>query len=85
MLRGFITFLLVLYYAPGPSSGQTERKPNSSPPATMTGAWFAAHQSELLGLYTHLHRHPELSYQEVETAARIAKELTQAGGKSPAE
>lgn len=35
--------------------------------------------SGLVDLYTHLHRHPELSYQEFETAARIAKELREAG------
>ena len=32
-------------------------------------------------LYKHLHTHPELSYQEVETAARIADELEKAGAK----
>jgi hippurate hydrolase len=33
----------------------------------------------LLELYRHLHAHPEISFQEVKTAARIADELKQAG------
>ena len=34
---------------------------------------------ELVSLYTHLHTHPELSRQEVETSKRIAEELRKAG------
>ena len=30
---------------------------------------------EFVALYEHLHRHPELSYREVNTARRIAEEL----------
>jgi hippurate hydrolase len=41
--------------------------------------WFAEQEPELLNLYRHLHTHPELSLHEVETAARIASELKQAG------
>lgn len=33
----------------------------------------------LQDLYTHLHQHPELSFQEQQTAARISKELADAG------
>ncbi len=33
----------------------------------------------LLDLYKHLHAHPEISFQEVKTAARIADEMKQAG------
>jgi hippurate hydrolase len=33
----------------------------------------------LLELYKHLHSHPELSFQEVQSAARVAEELRQAG------
>ena len=43
--------------------------------------WIEEHQGELLGLYRHLHGHPELSYHEVETAARIAAELRKAGAE----
>ena len=35
--------------------------------------------ASLLELYQHLHTHPELSFKEVATAARLAEELKQAG------
>jgi amidohydrolase len=38
-----------------------------------------AQMPELMALYTHLHRHPELSYQEEKTADRMAEELRKAG------
>ena len=44
-------------------------------------AWFDQHQEELVGLYRHFHSHPELSYKEVATAARIAEELRKAGAE----
>lgn len=43
--------------------------------------WFQANQAELLELYTHLHTHPELSFQEVKTAARVADELRKVGAE----
>ncbi len=36
-------------------------------------------QTYLLALYQHLHRNPEISFQEVTTAKRIARELNTAG------
>ena len=41
--------------------------------------WITSHLDELVSLYTHLHTHPELSRDEVETSKRIAEELTKAG------
>ena len=41
--------------------------------------WIDSQLPELIGLYTHLHTHPELSEREVETARRIADELRKAG------
>jgi amidohydrolase len=41
--------------------------------------WAKAHQSELVELYRHFHAHPELSFDEYETGARVAKELRAAG------
>src|SRR5262245_21356479 len=41
--------------------------------------WFMAHQPALVELYTHLHTHPDLSFQEHETSKRIADELKKAG------
>lgn len=43
--------------------------------------WTNQHLSELVELYRHFHRHPELSFQEQETAERLAKELSAAGCK----
>ena len=45
------------------------------------GDWFDKHEGELIDLYRHLHSHPELSYKEVATAARIAEELKKAGAE----
>src|SRR5437868_14209090 len=42
-------------------------------------AWAKAHHSDLVELYQHFHLHPELSFEEHETAARLAKELRAAG------
>ncbi|MBK9166128.1 MAG: amidohydrolase [Bryobacterales bacterium] len=39
----------------------------------------AAERNSLEALYQHLHSHPELSYREKETAARLAQELRTAG------
>ena len=43
--------------------------------------WIAEHLKDLLGLYKHLHTHPELSFQEHETAKRMATELKEAGAE----
>ncbi len=43
------------------------------------GDWFDKHEGELVSLYRHLHAHPELSYKEVATAARVAEEWKKAG------
>lgn len=41
--------------------------------------WVESEMDSLARLYLHLHRHPELSFQEKETAARIAQEWRSAG------
>ena len=43
--------------------------------AQEAAAWAKSHQSELVELYRHFHLHPELSFEERETGARVAKEL----------
>jgi amidohydrolase len=45
------------------------------------GDWFDKHEGEFVDLYRHLHSHPELSYKEVATAARVADELKKAGAE----
>ena len=42
-------------------------------------AWATKHAAELVQLYQEFHAKPELSFEEVETAARVAKELRAAG------
>ena len=44
-------------------------------------AWAKAHLDELVELYRHFHSHPELSFHEKETAARLAKELAAVGAQ----
>lgn len=41
--------------------------------------WFETHAAGLIDTYVHFHTHPELSYQEVQTAARLGDELEAAG------
>ena len=44
-------------------------------------AWIERNREDLIVLYRHLHAHPELSFQECETARRLAKELTAIGAE----
>jgi hippurate hydrolase len=71
--------LLLLPWAPGARLAVAQSEP--TPAAATADPWFKAHSNELLGLYTHLHTHPELSYQEVETSRRMADELKHAGAR----
>jgi hippurate hydrolase len=41
--------------------------------------WTQQHLSELVELYRYFHQHPELSFQEEQTAARLAEELDKLG------
>ena len=43
--------------------------------------WFQAHQVELVAFYRELHAHPELSFQEAQTAVRLATKLRQLGAE----
>ena len=58
-----------------PAAGQSPAKPHLA----AVDARFAAEAADLLQLYLHLHANPELSLQEEQSAARMAKELTAAG------
>ena len=44
-------------------------------------AWAEKNLDELLAVYHHFHRNPELSFQEKETAATLAKHLKSAGAE----
>lgn len=43
--------------------------------------WIDDNLGELVELYTHLHRNPELSFEEKQTARRISQELSAIGAK----
>ncbi len=43
--------------------------------------WVEKNLGEIVNLYQHLHAHPELSFQEKETAARLAGEFSKIGGE----
>ncbi len=47
--------------------------------AAEPAAWIDAELPKVLELYQHLHAHPEVSFAEKETAARIAQELRELG------
>jgi hippurate hydrolase len=78
MLRPIILAPFALLFASEVVHGQVGFKEAAS---SATDPWIVAHRDELLGLYTQLHTHPELSYQEVETSKRIADELRRAGAR----
>ena len=41
--------------------------------------WLDANMADLVKVYQHFHQHPELSFHEEQTAARLAEELKHAG------
>jgi hippurate hydrolase len=53
---------------------------SASPPNDANDSvWFDASLPGLIELYKHIHAHPELSYRETQTAARLAEELKRVG------
>src|SRR5436190_1246752 len=63
---------LFAFFAAIPSASNSAR-------AESPREWAVANNSKLFELYQYFHTHPELSFQEKETAARVAKELKAAG------
>jgi hippurate hydrolase len=61
------------------ASNAQEHATNSTAPAA--NPWIDSHLSEFVELYIHFHAHPELSYEEVRTSARMAEQLSKAGAK----
>ena len=57
----------------------TARDTAAQAPAKSATDWLAAHYGECFELYRWLHSHPELSFQEQETAAHLAKLWREAG------
>ena len=55
------------------------RGQSAAPAQELVQSRVAQEYPSLLKLYKHLHSHPELSFQEVQSAARVADELRKAG------
>src|SRR5437667_2242745 len=53
--------------------------PGADPLPGQLDRWLAARGAELVAVRRHIHAHPELSGQEFETAAMVARELAAAG------
>lgn len=53
--------------------------PGADPLPGQLDRWLAARGAELVAVRRHIHAHPELSHQEFETAALIARELAVVG------
>lgn len=51
----------------------------AAPPTAAFDAWLPGHVTGLVEAYVHLHRNPELSFEEQETAAFLATRLRAAG------
>ncbi len=64
-----------------PAAGDPPRAGRAAASGQAPDSWIGAHFDELDALYKHLHTHPELSYQEHETAKRMADELGKAGAQ----
>ena len=77
-LRVALTLLAVLALVL-PAAARCDPPREQSPVPAGPDPWIADHVDDLVKLYTHLHTHPELSCQEVETAKRIATSCTKAG------
>jgi metal-dependent amidase/aminoacylase/carboxypeptidase family protein len=65
-----------------PDGAQTEWPgplPGAEPLPGQLDRWLASRGAELVAIRRHIHAHPELSYQEFETSALVARELAVAG------
>ncbi|GIJ51120.1 N-acyl-L-amino acid amidohydrolase [Virgisporangium aliadipatigenens] len=61
------------------TSSWPETPPGADPLPGQLDRWLASRGAELVAVRRHLHAHPELSNQEFETAALVARELKKAG------
>jgi len=74
-----VTSALKLPQSSSLTSSWPETPPGADPLPGQLDRWLASRGAELVAVRRHLHAHPELSGQEFETAAMVARELTAAG------
>ena len=58
------------------TSSWPETPPGADPLPGQLDRWLSSRGAELIAVRRHIHAHPELSGQEFETAALVARELT---------
>jgi amidohydrolase len=75
-----VTSALTLSSSGSPlASSWPETPPGADPLPGQLDRWLASRGAELVAVRRHIHAHPELSNQEFETAALVARELAVAG------
>jgi amidohydrolase len=74
-----VTSALTLPQSSARTSPWPETPPGTDPLPGQLDRWLASRGAELVALRRHIHAHPELSHQEFETAALVARELAMAG------
>ncbi len=82
MTRYYLLLVSMLLLANRPGSAdppKVEAKTGVLPLLALVDGKLGAEMKSLVELYTHFHLHPELSLQEVQSAARIAEELKSLG------
>ena len=83
LTAGVLGLSMALPYAgkAGPGKGKGKETATLKGRVAAVKQRIKAEQADLLALYKYLHGHPELSLRELQTAARLAKELKQLGFK----
>jgi amidohydrolase len=74
-----VTSALTLPQSRPLTSSWPETPPGADPLPGQLDRWLASRGAELVAVRRHIHAHPELSGQEFETAALVARELAAAG------
>jgi amidohydrolase len=74
-----VTSALTLPMSSSMTSSWPETPPGADPLPGQLDRWLASRGAELVAVRRHIHAHPELSHQEFETAALVARELAVVG------
>src|SRR2546423_14428249 len=77
-VRIFIIFVLALFLKAFPTASRADERPGVEL-AKKVAALVNRDENRLIELFKHLHSNPELGFQEVRTAALVAKEFKELG------